>query len=532
MNLPATAAQVAWMSASLPAWYRFRSALEKPVEAQERILRRLLKRNAHSAYGLKHGFGSIRSYTDFSRRVPLVDYEDMEPWIRQIMAGESSVLTREPATHLVPTGGSSGGRKWIPFTASLKEEFNAAIGPWTCDLWLKHPSALLGPAYWSVTPVSNKPEEVNSAVPVGFEDDAEYLGGMRRRLVNAAMAVPPTLRSIGDLELHRRASLLLLLRQADLRLISVWHPSFLTLLLDALPASWEDILADIRDGGSSRTCGSTHESLRSLRLPANRLRAAELSRADPKRPETLWPRLCLVSCWGDAQAANLLSDLVLRMPSVAFQSKGLLATEAAVTIPFCGAHPIAVNSHFYEFIDENGVVHPIEGLRESGVYEVIVTTGGGLWRYRLGDQVKVTGFVGRTPSVCFLGRTGLVSDLVGEKLTEAFVAEALRETWREYPSIPSFAMLAPESSSCYSLYVEGYCSDDLAQRLDAALCRNPAYAYGRKLGQLDVPRVVKIRTGAHRSFIATEVRRGRVAGEIKPVALSPRRNWAAEFSVY
>jgi len=220
------------------------------------------------------------------------------------------------------------------------------------------------------------------------------------------------------------------------------------------------------------------------------------------------------------------------MPSVVFQPKGLLATEAAVTIPFGGAHPIAVNSHFYEFIDENGVVHPIEGLRESGVYEVIVTTGGGLWRYRLGDQVRVTGFVGRTPSLSFLGRTGLVSDLVGEKLTEAFVAEALRETWKEYPSTPSFAMLAPDSSSRYSLFVEGHCSDDLAPRLDAALCRNPAYSYGRKLGQLELPRVIKIRTGAYSSYIAREVRFGRVAGEIKPVALSPRKNWASEFSVH
>jgi len=313
--------------------------------------------------------------------------------------------------------------------------------------------------------------------------------------------------------------------------MSVWHPSFLTLLLDTLPTIWDEVLTDIRDGGYTHTCGSAHLALHPLRLSAKPLRAAELGRADPRRPETLWPKLRLVSCWGDAQAAHALPELARRMPSVALQPKGLLATEAAVTIPFCGGHPVAVNSHFYEFVDENGKIHPIEGLRESGVYEVIVTTGGGLWRYRLGDQVKVAGFVGRTPSLCFLGRTGLVSDLIGEKLTEAFVAEALRETWSVYPDKPSFAMLAPESSSRYSLFVEGHCNDDLASRLDVALCRNPAYSYGRRLGQLELPRVVRIQTGAYRTYLATEVRHGRVAGEIKPVALSARMDWAAEFSV-
>ena len=32
---------------------------------------------------------------------------------------------------------------------------------------------------------------------------------------------------------------------------------------------------------------------------------------------------------------------------------------------------------------------PVEALREGEEYEVVVTTAGGLWRYRLGDRVRV-----------------------------------------------------------------------------------------------------------------------------------------------
>ena len=56
---------------------------------------------------------------------------------------------------------------------------------------------------------------------------------------------------------------------------------------------------------------------------------------------------------------------------------------------------------------------------------VIVTTGGGLWRYRLGDLVEVDGFVAATPSLRFIGRGASVSALCGEKLNETFVTRAI-----------------------------------------------------------------------------------------------------------
>ena len=112
--------------------------------------------------------------------------------------------------------------------------------------------------------------------------------------------------------------------------------------------------------------------------------------ADPARPERLWPALRVISCWGSAVAALSLEDTRRRFPNTHLQPKGLLATEAFVTLPFRNQYPLATTSHFFEFLDEHGEAHTVEHLRAGNEYEVLVTNGGGLRRYRLGDRVPVS----------------------------------------------------------------------------------------------------------------------------------------------
>ena len=91
------------------------------------------------------------------------------------------------------------------------------------------------------------------------------------------------------------------------------------------------------------------------------------------------------------------------LPRVHIQPKGLLATEAIVTLPFRCLTPLAVRSHFFEFL-RDGRPYLAHQLVPGEVYSVVVTTGGGLYRYRLEDKVQVNGFVERTPSLAFLGK--------------------------------------------------------------------------------------------------------------------------------
>jgi hypothetical protein len=405
----------------------------------------------------------------------------------------------------------------IPFSLGLQREFSAAIAPWLADLTKRHPSLLGGPAYWSITPALCERTAEPSAIPIGFDADMAYLGGTQQKLAEAIMAVPTLVGRAKSLETFRYQTLLHLLLCRELRLISIWHPSFLTLLLDALPSHWDKLIKDVERGANG--------------TPACPERARELRAADPFQFEVLWPKLRVISCWGDGAAGFALQELRRRFPNVPLLPKGLIATEAFVTLPFAGHYPLAVRSHFFEFIDDAGKVHCVETLRENAEYEIVVTTSGGLWRYRLGDRVRVTGWLGNTPSLRFMGRGQSVSDRCGEKLSEAFVAETFRNVFCS--DVSRFALLAPdedEESCRYTLYIEGNVKSHWRSAMESALCRNPHYAYCRDLQQLLYLRIFVINHGGYETFVRRQLSDGARLGDIKPAALSRASGWSRLFS--
>jgi hypothetical protein len=243
----------------------------------------------------------------------------------------------------------------------------------------------------------------------------------------------------------------------------------------------------------------------------------------------------MVSCWGDAQSAWPARDLAARLPGVAVQPKGLIATEGVISIPFKAFHPLAIRSHFLEFEDDQGRVWRAHELKLGVTYRVIVTTGSGLWRYQLGDLVEVDGFVERTPSVKFLGRGTGISDLCGEKLSEVFVTRSITEVLRTCGVGTAFAMLAPEireDRQNYTLFVEGDSPDDLAPQLDRELQANPHYALCRTLGQLGPVQLCRIASGAAERFLQVAAAEGRKLGDVKPASLSARADWRQRLHDY
>ena len=506
-----------WVASSRRSHRRFVRTLDDPAPAQRALLAGYLRSGADTLYGRRHGFAGIDSYEAFRERVPVVGWDDLAPWIERVRRGEPRVLTAEPVVRLVPTSGSTAARKLVPYTRTLLAEMQRPLGAWIVDLARRHPRAFTGRAYWSISPALPASQE-DSAVPVGFDDDAAYLGRLGRRLAAATLAVPPTVRHVHEPDAFSRQTLLHLLAARDLTLVSVWHPSFFTLLLDALPGLWDGLLADVER--------------------RDRRRARELAGADPEEPSTVWSRLALVSAWGDGPAALPHHQLARRLPGIALQRKGLLATEAFITVPVAGARPVAVTSHFFELVDEDGIPRQLHQAEPGGEYQVLATTGGGLTRYRLGDRVRVDGFVGRTPSLTFLGRADRVSDRVGEKLSEGFVAGVVDRVLADGPAT-LFALLAPEEEPgrppAYVLFVEragpASCVRGLAGALEAGLSANPGYRWARALGQLGPARVVAVVDG-HAAYLEHHRRAGLRLGDVKPAVLSPETGWCRRFRLH
>jgi hypothetical protein len=240
----------------------------------------------------------------------------------------------------------------------------------------------------------------------------------------------------------------------------------------------------------------------------------------------------LISCWGDAHAALSLAELARVFPGVEIQPKGLIATEGFVTIPFQDAWPLAIRSHFFEFLPEDGGGPRFAWEIEEGrIYSVVLTTGGGLYRYGLQDRVRVEGFLEKTPSLRFLGKEGHISDLRGEKLHESFVAEVLARVLDGLA--PRFAMLAPDGEVGYVLLLEtdAVPPASLAERLEAELVANPHYRLCRALGQLAAVRVRRLGPGAYARYLDRCRQRGQRWGDVKPLALSPLSGWEEALGV-
>lgn len=489
-------AQGLWAVGNLTAAACYARALRSPEEAQGQWLARRLAADADSVFGREHDFRAIRDNREFARKVPMREWSGFSPWINRIQAGERGVLGMEPVSHLAPTSGSSGARKLIPFTPALHGAFADAVGAWMFDLTRLEPGILGGSAYWSISPLAGDESAERGAVPVGFADDADYLGGWKARLARLVMAAPAELRHERDIGIFWKRTAACLLARRDLRLISVWHPSFLRLIEDAILRDWHDLLDEL---GKSR--------------------AAELRRAGPRNPVGWWPALRVISCWGDMAAEPGMREIARRFPRCRVQPKGLLATEAVVTIPWRGMYPLAVTSHFFEFVSAQGDVLLANELERGKPYEVVVTNGGGLWRYRLGDMVECDGFCGSTPTLRFLGRAGNVSDLCGEKLSEAFVAKCFADLWPGGEERPVeaylLAQLDAHGTPGYHLVVANPVDEKRAQSLDSLLRRNPHYDLARRLGQL---RSVCLRVDPNLRVLGKEGDHRRL-GDIKPLVL-------------
>jgi hypothetical protein len=497
----------AWRLAVTAEDRRFRQALRNPAAAQAEQFGQVLRRFHQSAFGRAHGSERIRSIADFQAAIPLRRYEDFVPWLQRIAEGESGVLGPERVDSFLPTSGSQGARKCIPSHDAALAAFQRGLAPWMADSFRRHPACLGGPAYWSISPQVPLREENWGRIPIAFSRDSSYLGRRLGPLIEHNL-VHPQLDDIGeDLDRFRYRSLLALVACGELRFISIWHPSFLQLLLDALPQYWGGILAELR-------CLSPR-------------RAQALANADPRAPLSIWPHLACLSAWDQGAARWPAAQLRARFPAAIWQSKGLLATEGIVSLPYAKRHPLALRSHFFEFLDEHGRCLLAHQLRNGADYEVVLSGANGLCRYRLGDRVLVEGRLGACPSLRFLGRSDGVCDCQGEKLSPAFVQQVFDRVLLAHCCGLRFALLAPrpERDGYRCFLSSDTISEAVAQELEAKLGENPHYRYCRQLGQLQPVSIVRVAADAHQRYLRHQAAAGQLLGDIKPSPLSAEPDW-------
>ncbi len=403
-------------------------------------LQRLLELHVDTAFGRAHGFHAIHSPQDFREAIPPMNYEDHRSWIERCANGEAGVLACAEPVGFERTSGTSSRPKWIPLTAGLQAEFARGLAFWFGGWRTRRPEVFEGKAYWALSPAGMEPETSKGGLSVGVTSDAAYFPREVGETLAAWLVVPEL---SGDLQTLFDETAEALLATPDLSVVSVWSPTFL-LGIDAA-----------------------------------------VQRLRPGRTwSELWPKLALASCWADASSAPWIPLLRERLGKVPIEPKGLLATEGITSLPDAidGSPRLAEECHWHEFLDASGRFTDFRDLRIRETYEVLLTTAGGLFRYRSGDRVRVTGNDG-IPRLRFVGRGGVISDLVGEKLHEDQVLDSIMQSGSR-----GFLVADPERPG-YDAWLE---DEKQAASLELLLRRNPYFDQALKLRQLAPLRIHRL----------------------------------------
>jgi len=300
-------------------------------------------------------------------------------------------------------------------------------------LYRRKPKLLQGTAYWSVSPPTAAPRTCGR-LRVGFDHDAEYLGFLGQRLYGLVSAVPPAVALCNDMAEFKTRTLVSLLADENLSLISIWSPTFLTALLDHFLTRPEEILGAL----------DRHES----RAPGNELNSSGQTWASAGgRPfsRRRGRNLQVISCWTHGASEIYAENLRRLSPRWRFKARGWWPRK-----PLSHCRFTRTRSRFWPSprIFWSFRTQPAEslfGARSRG-RKYLPRDRHDWWRtlpVSLGRLGRVTGFIGEAPCLRFVGREGNVSDPFGEKLQGAFVERVIRDALAHQGVRPRFFVLAP-----------------------------------------------------------------------------------------
>ncbi|MGB1363679.1 MAG: GH3 family domain-containing protein, partial [Flavobacteriales bacterium] len=95
-------------------------AQHRPADAQRGVFLGLIHGLASTEYGRAHGvhhLSDVSRRKDFVRALPVVQYDELKPWIERAMAGEENVLWPGETKWFAQSSGTTTDQfKWLPVT--------------------------------------------------------------------------------------------------------------------------------------------------------------------------------------------------------------------------------------------------------------------------------------------------------------------------------------------------------------------------------------------------------------------------------
>lgn len=522
----------------------FLEGLSTPERVQEDTLARsIITPNAESEFGRRHDFARIRTPDEYRRAVPIRTYEDFRADIdRIVQSGAEGVLTTEPVRRFFMTSGSTAQPKYVPVTSSFTRDKSRAFGIYWALALSQHPKVARASI---VTNFSDSGSEVRTPGGLPASSESAYWSQVTAATQRRSRPIiPKIIAKTKDTEARYYALARVLLEEEFTGLMTL-NPSTIFLLFQKMNEHADALVADVRRGGirgdlplSDEARQYVVDTYRGNGARADALDAARAAAGGQLLASQVWPALDLVVSWRSPMLQPYLRMLEPHLVGVSGRDYISMASEGIIAIPTVAGSSggvVANGVHYYEFVPEEDIDGPTphallpHELEVGRTYVTILSTAAGLYRYNIGDVVRVTGFQARTPIIEFLHRAGNTCSLTGEKLTEDQVTAAVAAAAdRAGLRLTTFtAAPADEGFPRYVLLVEvegeatrsqlAALRDGFEAELDS---RNIEYGSKRESKRLGGPEVWQVRAGQYAQRRQRRVAAGTNDAQFKPTHLT------------
>lgn len=356
---------------------------------QQEILIDLIRKARKTQLGSAYRFDEISSYKSFTERVPISSYEELKPYIERTMQGEQNILWPTPIRHFAKSSGTTNDKsKFIPVSAEALRYCHYQGGADCVALYLR--------------------ENPESRF---FSGKGLVLGGSRAQN-------PFGQAYCGDLSailIQNISPLVNLIRVPSKKI--------------ALMSEWDAKLEAI----ANSTIGSDVTNLSGVPSWFLVLIKHILKKTGRQDLSEVWPHLEVFFHGGISfapyreQYRQLISSPRMHYVETYNASEGFFAVQNDLSTP--GMLLLIDLGIFFEFIplgegSERAV--PLWKVEAGRNYELVITSNGGLWRYRMGDTVKVLST--HPLKICVSGRTKHYINAFGEELMVDNAEQAIART--------------------------------------------------------------------------------------------------------
>ncbi|CAN6560830.1 unnamed protein product [Malus baccata var. baccata] len=435
-----------------------------PHEVQKRVLAEILTRNAHVEYLQRHGLNGHTDRDTFKKIMPVIKYEDIQSDINRIANGDTShILCSKPISEFLTSSGTSGGeRKLMP---TIEEELERRSLLYS----------LLMPVMSQYVPGLDKGKGMYFLF---IKSEAKTPGGLVARPVltsyyksshfkqrpydpytnytspNETILCPDSYQSM-----YSQLLCGLCQNKEVLRVGAVFASGFIR-AIRFLEKHWTILCKDIASGtlNPQITDPSVREAVMKILKPDPKL--ASFIEGECRKDSwhgiitRLWPNTKYV----DVIVTGTMSQYI---PTLDYYSNGLplVCTMYASSECYFGVNlnPLCKPSEvsytliptmgYFEFLPvqrNNGInTNPVsvrKSLNEKEhqelvdladvklgqEYELVVTTYAGLYRYRVGDVLRVTSFKNKAPQFNFICRKNVVLSIDSDKTDEVELQNAVK----------------------------------------------------------------------------------------------------------